>query len=263
MSPQEAAELRARRQIDEQLIRAGWVVVDRKDLDIVGHQGVAVREVPLHKDAGRVDYLLYLDGRAVGVIEAKPNGFTLTGVEWQSRRYAKGLDERQKRNALLVADELPFIFEASGTETHFTNLYDPEPRARYIFNFPKPETLARIIRKSDDPLGATWRACVQSMPSLDGYDLRPASHRAVLAIEQSLKSNQHSKSLVQMATGAGKTRMAVTESYRLLKFGGFNRVLFLVDRNNLGDHVSNQCHLLKDMTFDQHHIVQFLLLNNL
>jgi len=235
VSPQEAAELRARRQIDEQLIRAGWVVVDRKDLDIVGHQGVAVREVPLHKDAGRVDYLLYLDGRAVGVIEAKPNGFTLTGVEWQSRRYAKGLDERQKRNALLVADELPFIFEASGTETHFTNLYDPEPRARYIFNFPKPETLARIIRKSDDPLGATWRACVQAMPSLDGYDLRPASHRAVLAIEQSLKSNQHSKSLVQMATGAGKTRMAVTESYRLLKFGGFNRILFLVDRNNLGD----------------------------
>lgn len=61
------------------------------------------------------------------------------------------------------------------------------------------------------------------------------SHRAVLAIEQSLKANQHSKSLVQMATGAGKTRMAVTESYRLLKFGGFHRILFLVDRNNLGD----------------------------
>jgi type I restriction enzyme R subunit len=82
---------------------------------------------------------------------------------------------------------------------------------------------------------ATWRGRVQELPDTEGYDLRPASRRAVIAIEKSLKENQHSRSLVQMATGAGKTRMAVTESYRLLKHGGFNRVLFLVDRNNLGD----------------------------
>ena len=73
------------------------------------------------------------------------------------------------------------------------------------------------------------------MPPYDNYDLRPASRAAVGAVERSLAGGQHSRSLVQMATGAGKTRMAVTECYRLLRYGGFNRILFLVDRNNLGD----------------------------
>ena len=194
-----------------------------------------MRETLLKNVAGRADYLLYLNRKIVGVIEAKPSGVTLTEVQWQSHRYSKGLDTEQKKIAALNRDELPFIYEASGTETRFTNLYDPDPRARQIFNFQKPETLARIIRESENNSQATWRGRVHTIPDTEGYDLRPASRRAVIAIEGSLKANQHSRSLVQMATGAGKTRMAVTESYRLLKHGGFTRVLFLVDRNNLGD----------------------------
>lgn len=228
-------EEKARVLIDEQLNQAGWVVQDRKDIDLVNHVGVAVRETILKNVAGRADYLLYLNRKIVGVIEAKPSGVTLTEVQWQSRRYSKGLDTDQQQVAVLQCDELPFIYEASGTETHFTNLFEPEPRARNIFNFQKPETLARIIRESETQEQATWRGRVQTLPDTEGYDLRPASRRAVIAIEKSLRENQHSRSLVQMATGSGKTRMAVTESYRLLKHGGFTRVLFLVDRNNLGD----------------------------
>lgn len=228
-------EERARVLIDEQLTAAGWVVQDREAIDLVSHAGVAVREVIMEKWAGRADYVLYLDRKMVGVIEAKPQGTTLMAVQWQSHRYSKGLTESQSKSAVLIDGELPFIYEASGSETNFTNVYDLEPRARRIFNFQKPETLARIIREADSHEFATWRGRVQSLPDTEGYDLRPASRRAVIAIEQSLKDNQHSRSLVQMATGAGKTRMAVTESYRLLKHGGFNRVLFLVDRNNLGD----------------------------
>ena len=235
MSANLTPEERARVLIDEQLTQAGWAVQDRKDIDLVNHVGVAVRETILKNAAGRADYLLYLNRKIVGVIEAKPSGVTLTEVQWQSHRYSKGLDAAQAKIAVLHHDELPFIYEASGTETHYTNLYDPEPRARHIFNFQKPETLARIIRKSKNQEQSTWRGRVQNLPDTQGYDLRPASRRAVIAIEESLKANQHSRSLVQMATGAGKTRMAVTESYRLLKHGGFTRVLFLVDRNNLGD----------------------------
>ena len=235
MTAQLAPEERARIQIDEQLERAGWVVQNRKDINLVGFEGVAVREAIMRTGAGRVDYLLYLNKRIVGVIEAKPSGVTLTEVLWQSRGYSQGLTSEQKLNAITVNDELPFIYEASGTETYFTNLYDPEPRARQLFNFQKPETLARIIRESENHKHATWRGRVATLPSTDGYDLRPASRRAIEAIENSLRLNRNSRSLVQMATGAGKTRMAVTESYRLLKFGGFSRVLFLVDRNNLGD----------------------------
>ena len=228
-------EEQARVLIDAQLVAAGWVVQDREAIDLVNHVGVAVREVIMEKWAGRVDYVLYLNRKMVGVIEAKPQGTTLMAVQWQSHRYSKGLTETQAKSAVLIDGELPFIYEASGSETNFTNVYDPEPRARHIFNFQKPETLARIIRESENQKQATWRGRVQSLPDTEGYDLRPASRRAVIAIEKSLKDNQHSRSLVQMATGAGKTRMAVTESYRLLKHGGFNRVLFLVDRNNLGD----------------------------
>ena len=228
-------EEQARVLIDAQLVAAGWVVQDREAIDLVNHVGVAVREVIMEKWAGRADYVLYLNRKMVGVIEAKPQGTTLMAVQWQSHRYSKGLTQTQAQSAVLIDGELPFIYEASGSETNFTNVYDPEPRARHIFNFQKPETLARIIRESENQKQATWRGRVQSLPDTEGYDLRPASRRAVIAIEKSLKDNQHSRSLVQMATGAGKTRMAVTESYRLLKHGGFNRVLFLVDRNNLGD----------------------------
>ena len=150
--------------------------------------------------------------------------------------YAEGLPEAHRDNAVLKDGRLPFIYETSGTETQFTNGFDPYPRARKIFNFQEPATLARFIRDwKANPHAATWRSKVLAMPPYGDYDLRPASKVAVGAIEHSLGSGTHSRSLVQMATGAGKTRMAVTETYRLLQFGGFNRILFLVDRNNLGD----------------------------
>ncbi len=230
------AEQAARRVIDANLALAGWVIQDRKETDLNASRGVAIREVYVASDAGRVDYMLYVDKRIVGVIEAKPAGVTLAEVHHQALRYAENLTPQQKLNAVLINDVLPFVFEATSTEIYFTNHYDPHPRARTIFNFQRPETLAGYLRDADaEPGNCTWRSKVQDLPDTDSYDLRPASRRSVLAIEKSLKGDQHPKSLVQMATGAGKTRMAVTESYRLLKFGGFKRVLFLVDRNNLAD----------------------------
>jgi type I restriction enzyme R subunit len=236
VSPALAPEEQARVLIDEQLTRAGWHVCDRSEIDLVNKFGNAVREVIMKPDHGRADYLLYVDKKVVGVIEAKPVGTTLTGVQWQSAMYAVGLPEAYRPQAILKDDRLPFVFEASGSETQYTNGFDPAPRARKIYNFPKPETLARIIRQSvEHPEAPTWRGRIQNMPPYEHYDLRPASKVAVGAIEKSLADGTHSRSLVQMATGAGKTRMAVTESYRLIKNSGFNRILFLVDRNNLGD----------------------------
>ncbi len=230
------AEQRARVLIDRQLTDAGWSVQDRSGLNLFASQGVAVREVIMAAGHGRADYLLYVDQRTVGAIEAKPEGTTLSGVEWQSAMYAEGLPAEVQLKALTTDGRLPFIFEASGSETHFTNGFDPAPRARRIFNVPRPETLARIMRDADDkPDVPTWRAKVAHMPDLHTEGLRPAQIEAVLGIERSLAEQRCDRSLVQMATGAGKTYTAVTESYRLLKHAGFRRVLFLVDRNNLGD----------------------------
>jgi type I restriction enzyme R subunit len=227
-----AAEARARVLIDRQLTDAGWSVQDSRSLNLFAAQGVARREATMATGHGRADYLLYVDQRVVGVIEAKPEGTPLSGVEWQSAMYAEGLPADVRLAALTKDGRLPFVFEASGTETHFTNGFDPDPRARRIFNFPKPATLAKTLRGKDDE-HPTWRGKVTAMPPLDTTPLRPAQIEAINGVEQSLREQRYDRSLVQMATGAGKTFAAVTLSYRLLKFGGFDRILFLVDRNNL------------------------------
>jgi len=231
-----AAEQRARVIIDLQLTEAGWVLQDRKQLNLWAGQGVAVREAIMAKGHGRVDYLLYVDQHVMGVIEAKPEGTSLSGVEWQSAVYATGLPPAVQLAATTVDGRIPFVFEASGTETHFTNGYDPDPRARRIFSFPQPKTLARTVRDAaEDPEHPTWRSKVQVLPELDVTSLRPAQIDAIKGLEKSLADQHHDRSLIQMATGAGKTYTAVTSSYRLLKWGGFHRILFLVDRNNLAD----------------------------
>src|SRR5690242_8297659 len=104
MSPDEAAdrlpaEARARMLIDAQLDAAGWSVQDAKDINLFAAQGVAVREVVMAPGYGRVDYLLYVHRNVAGVIEAKPVGTTLSGVEWQSAMYAEGLPETHRKRA--------------------------------------------------------------------------------------------------------------------------------------------------------------------
>ncbi len=236
MTPDErlAAEERARVIIDRHLAEAGWSVQDARALNLFAGTGVAVREAIMASGHGRADYLLYVDKRVVGVIEAKPVGTTLAGVEWQSATYADGLRPEVRLKALTHDGRLPFVFEASGIETWFTNGFDPDARARRLFSFPRPEALAQLIRDADaDPAHPTWRAKVRTLPPLDTTGLRPAQIEAVRGVERSLVEQRFDRSLIQMATGAGKTYTAVTQAYRLLEYGGFRRILFLVDRINL------------------------------
>lgn len=229
------ADARARVLIDAQLEAAGWLVQDTKQLNLSAGAGIARREAIMGTGHGRADYPLYLDKRVAGVIEAKPIGTPLSGVEWQSAMYATGLPAEVRLSATTKDGRLPFAFEASGSETHFTNGLDPEPRARRLFNFPRPETLARILRDlADDAKNPTWRGKVQHLLALRIEPLRPAQVTAITAIEKSLAKQRFERSLVQMATGAGKTYAAVTECYRLLRYGGFRRILFLVDRQQPG-----------------------------
>lgn len=182
-----AAEARARVLIDQQLIQAGWRVQKRRDLNLLAGLGIAVEEVHMKTDHGRVDYLLYVDRKVVGVIEAKPMGTPLAGVQWQSAMYASGLPVEVRLAAQAKDGRLPFVFEASGTETYFTNGYDPDPRARKLFNVPRPETLAKIMRDADaEPDASTWRGKVLRLPELDTAPLRPAQIESIKGVETSL-----------------------------------------------------------------------------
>jgi type I restriction enzyme R subunit len=217
-------EALARQRIDAKLQAAGWVVQDMKRLDLSAGPGVAVREYPT--DSGPADYVLFVHREPVGVIEAKRDdaGASLTVTEAQTERYANATLKWRKN-----CNPLPFLFEATGEIVRFTDGRDPAPRSREVFHFFRPEQLHDWSRQPD-----TLRHRLrEALPALPERDLRDCQISAVTGLEKSLASNKP-RALVHMATGAGKTFTAITAVYRLLKFGGAKRVLFLVDTRNLG-----------------------------
>jgi type I restriction enzyme R subunit len=271
-------EQKARVSIDTLLIAAGWHVCNVSDANIHAATGVAIREFPLNTGFGFADYLLYVNGKACGVIEAKKEGATLTGVELQSSRYAQGLP------AALPAwrRPMPFVWESTGIETHFTNGLDPEPRARSVFAFFRPELLAQWLALLPPAVGSegvseapsTFLARMRAMPKLvtewgsggAHYQLWPAQISAITNLEQSLAANKP-KALIQMATGSGKTFTSIGFIYRLIKFGGARRVLFLVDRGNLARQTKKEFDAYaspyNNYKFGEEYIVQHLQGNQL
>ncbi len=229
----EKPEEAARREIDKKLEEAGWQVQRRRQVNIHAARGVAVCEFPLQRGHGYADYLLYLNGKAVGAVEAKKKGDTLTGVEVQTEKYSVGLPHDVPAHRR----PLPFLYQSTGVETRFTNMLDPDPRSRPIFHFHQPETFVNWLesapREGDVSTPSTLRSELQTLPSLGTEGLWPAQHKAITNLEKSLKRNRP-RSLIQMATGSGKTFTAVNSSYRLIKHADARRILFLVDRANLG-----------------------------
>ena len=218
----------ARDHIDKQLLACGWVIQDKKKINLTAGLGVAVREYPT--DIGPADYVLFVDKKAVGIIEAKreEEGIRLSSVEDQSFQYA------QAKLRLLNNDPLPFVYESTGEVTRFTDYRDPKPRSRNVFTFHCPETFLQWTK--DDK---TLRARLQDIPVLPIGGLRDCQITAITNLDKSFK-DQRPKALIQMATGSGKTFTAITFIYRLLKFAKAKRILFLVDTKNLGEQAEGE-----------------------
>jgi type I restriction enzyme, R subunit len=131
----------ARDHIDKQLLACGWIIQDKKKLNSAAGLGIAVREY--QTDIGPADYVLFVDKKAVGIIEAKreEEGVRLSTVEEQSAQYAHA------KLRLLNNDPLPFVYESTGEITRFTDYRDPKPRARQCIYFHRPETFAQWLKK--------------------------------------------------------------------------------------------------------------------
>ena len=218
----------ARKTIDAQLGAAGWSVQSIAELNLAAAWGVAVREMQSH--GGPADYILFVDGKALGIVEAKKEGTTLSAVAEQSARYTaahKWIPQRW-------ADPLPFTYESTGIETNFRDQRDPDSRSRPVFAFHTPEPLLELVQQPD-----TLRARLRQFPELNTAPLRECQIDAVTSLEKSLAANRP-RALIQMATGSGKTFTAVTQAYRLIKHAGAKRILFLVDRGNLGRQTVNE-----------------------
>lgn len=226
-----APEQQARQRIDAMLERAGWVVQSQKGLNLYAGLGVAVRE--LQTAAGPADYVLFVNRQAVGVIEAKKAGKTLSGVEPQTLKYQSNVEGALP--AFLVDGLLPFGYESTGTETWFTCRMDPEPTARRVFWFHTPDTLQWQVEDHVNHGGGSLRARLADLPPLedDPFWLRDAQATAIRNLEASLLQHR-SRALIQMATGSGKTFCAANICERLLRHAQAKRILFLVDRGNLG-----------------------------
>ena len=226
----------ARDKIDKLLQASGWVVQNSKQIDFSAGQGQAVREY--QTDVGPADYVLFVDKKAIGVIEAKREdiGHKITDVETQTEGYA---------NATLKwvnnQEPLPFLYESTGVITRFTDSRDPKPRSREIFSFHRPETLKEWLENT-----LSLRSRLNHIPALNPdklpaqeLGLRDCQENAIVNLEDSFKHNRP-RALIQMATGAGKTYTAITAMYRILKHAKGKRILFLVDTKNLGEQAEQE-----------------------
>ena len=227
--PNQTPEQLARDKIDEKLSQAGWLIHDKSKIDLSTGLGVAVREY--QTDIGRADYILFVDRKPVGVIEAKPDhwGQNLTIAEQQSGGYAVA-----RLKWLNKGEPLPFVFESTGVLNRFTNGRDPTPRSRELFSFPQPKTMRDWFAQA-----ASLRRRLEGLPNLNPAGLRTCQVNAIEKLEASFKNDQP-RALIQMATGSGKTYAAITSIYRLLKHAGAQRVLFLVDTRNLGEQAEQE-----------------------
>ncbi len=230
MQPNQNPEQIARDTIDVQLVAAGWTVQSKDAINFHDGAGQAVREYVT--DSGPADYVLFVEGQPVGVIEAKKEtlGHTLTAVEEQTADYAAA----ELKWVQSTGHPLPFLYEATGVLTRFTDQRDPKPRSREVFSFHRPETLRDSLAA-----GSALRARLQQLPALDPAGLRDCQVEAITNLEASFK-DARPRALVQMATGSGKTFTAITSIYRLLKHARVPRVLFLVDTRNLGEQAEQE-----------------------
>lgn len=222
-------EAKAREKIDAKLVKSGWSIQDLCQINPTASLGVAVREYPT--STGPADYVLFIEGNPVGIIEAKKDdaGENITTVESQSERYASSALKYMN-----IDYRIRFAYEATGILTRFTDYDDKKCRSREVFSFFRPETLKYLLEQAD-----TVRNNMKNLPELDTTGFRDCQIKALKELDKSFAENRP-RALVQMATGAGKTFTAITAAYRLLKYGKMRRILFLVDTKSLGEQAERE-----------------------
>ena len=216
MTPEE----KARQKIDQWFTDAGWEVINRDDYEPTC-TAVAIRE-GLLKGNLEADYFLFINGKAVGVLEAKreeTDAFSSIVCE-QAALYARSVPNIYQT----YQKPLPFIFTSNGKELYFCDFREQDHYFKQIMTIPTPHELVKKLGINDYFAG---------LPTLRKKGLRDCQYEAITELEKSFRAGQN-RALMVLATGAGKTYTACLAAYRMLSYTPMRRVLFLVDRNNLG-----------------------------
>lgn len=216
MTPEE----KARQKIDQWFTDAGWKVINRDEYEPTC-TAVAIRE-GLLKDNLEADYFLFISGKAVGVLEAKreeTDAFSSKVCE-QAALYARSVPNIYQT----YQKPLPFIFTSNGKELYFCDFREQDHYFKQIMTIPTPHELVKKLGINDYFAG---------LPTLRKKGLRDCQYEAITELEKSFRAGQN-RALMVLATGAGKTYTSCLAAYRMLSYTPMRRVLFLVDRNNLG-----------------------------
>jgi len=227
--------------IEPLLEAAGWSIQDSSQADFQSAKGLALRGFPLARGCGEVDYLLFLNGKAAGLIALKDPGSTVSGLEAGAEKYRRGLPFTLP----LYTRPLPFLYESSGEETQFTNGFDPDPQPRKLFAFHKPETLMEWMEEGlvgghsrDMATDAFPEYAARGMtllhrlwinmppPPEDGHGAK-----VIAQLEASLRRN-HRRTLILIKDRSEHIPTALRIMNRLLKFAGAHRVLWLFNEES-------------------------------
>ena len=213
-------EQKARKVIDKLFSNAGWQVLDR-DHYAPNISAVALEEGLLNGNL-EADYLLFLNGKAVGVLEAKKESVDVSAdwVKAQAENYVRKVPPTYQT----IAKPLPLIYLSNGKTVLFKNGNIPESEYEGINRIHTPKEITRMLGLTEE---------YSALPTLKKQGLRDCQFEAITELEKSFRSGQN-RALMVLATGAGKTYTACLAAYRFLSYTPMRRVLFLVDRNNLG-----------------------------
>lgn len=224
MTPEE----KARQKIDEWLEEAGWTVIDRDQFE-ADMSAVAIRELPTNGNL-RTDYTLLLDGKAVGVLEAKKEEVDVSQTMVSEQVATYGRKGPKFCPSIDASKPLPFLYKSNGKMFLFQNFWQSNTRWDDLDRMHSPKKVAEMLGLNDPFVG---------LPILKKKGLRDCQYEAVTALERSFKAGEK-RALMVLATGAGKTYTACTVAYRMLAYTPMKRILFLVDRNNLGRQAENE-----------------------
>lgn len=243
MLPEELARIK----IDKQLNNAGWDIISRNEY--LPNSTVAVKEA-LMKGNTESDYLLFVDGKAIAVVEAKKKSNNLGAeVAAQAEFYSAN---PQDWYALWTDRMIPLVYLANGNKIYFKNMFIPDSDYEELSAMHSPKKMLQLIGKSSE-YGA--------LPRIEKKGLRDCQYNAEVALETSLKAGKK-KALAILATGSGKTYLACLASYRMLNYTPVKRVLFLVDRNNLARQTESEFSLF-DRTENGHALSALYQINRL
>ncbi len=240
-------EEKARVKIDKQLRNVGWCIVSRNEY--LPNSTVAVKEALMVGNT-ESDYLLFIDGKAIAVVEAKREENPLgDDVKKQAEDYAVS---PQSWYALWFEKLIPLVYMANGNKIYFKNMLVEDSEYEELSQMHSPKKMLQMVGKKSE-YGA--------LPLLEKRGLRDCQYNAEIKFEESLKLG-NKKNLAVLATGSGKTYLACLASYRLLNYTSTKRILFLVDRNNLARQTETEFSLF-DRTENQMRMGDLYTINRL